>query len=124
VDLSSGTSTPRRRNQHKNYRDIEEVLQNFAAGCRTITVIKTDDLTEALARVEDLQSVELVQWSVTSADDGVTVALAGELDLSGAETVSQLLRHVVATGPAMLNVDLAHLSFLDSTGIQCLVDGA
>ena len=88
-------------------------------------MIETDDLNESLAQVEQLQGVGLVQWSVTSADDdAVTVALAGELDLSGAETVNQLLRRVVAAGPATLNVDLAHLSFLDSSGIQCLVDAA
>jgi anti-sigma B factor antagonist len=87
-------------------------------------MIKTETLHTVMAHVEHLPSNELLQWSLTATDDEVTVALAGELDMSNAETLRRLLDSVVDAQPVTVNVDLANLSFLDSSGIQCLVDAA
>jgi anti-sigma B factor antagonist len=51
----------------------------------------------------------------------VHVALVGELDLSTVAKVQEELRRVEASSPAMLVVDLSKLTFLDSTGLRCIV---
>jgi anti-anti-sigma factor len=51
----------------------------------------------------------------------VHVALVGELDLSSVAKVQEELRRVEATSPATLVVDLSKLTFLDSTGLRCIV---
>lgn len=49
------------------------------------------------------------------------VALVGELDLSTVAKVQEELRRVEASSPATLVVDLSKLTFLDSTGLRCIV---
>ena len=51
----------------------------------------------------------------------VHVALVGELDLSTVAKVQEELRRVEATSPPTLVVDLSKLTFLDSTGLRCIV---
>ena len=51
----------------------------------------------------------------------VHVALVGELDLSTVAKVQEELRRVEASAPATLVVDLSKLTFLDSTGLRCIV---
>jgi anti-sigma B factor antagonist len=45
----------------------------------------------------------------------------GELDLSTVAKVQEELRRVEASSPATLVVDLSKLTFLDSTGLRCIV---
>jgi anti-anti-sigma factor len=54
-------------------------------------------------------------------DGLVRVALVGELDLSTVAKVQEELRRVEAASPATLVVDLSKLTFLDSTGLRCIV---
>jgi anti-sigma B factor antagonist len=54
-------------------------------------------------------------------DGLVHVALVGELDLSTVAKVQEELRKVEASSPATLVVDLSKLTFLDSTGLRCIV---
>lgn len=49
------------------------------------------------------------------------VALAGELDLSTVGKVQDELRHVEEASPATMVLDLSKLTFLDSTGLRCIV---
>lgn len=59
---------------------------------------------------------------VTEDEDGrVRVALRGELDLSTVGKVQDELRRVEASAPPVLVLDLSKLTFLDSTGLRCLV---
>ena len=51
----------------------------------------------------------------------VHMALVGELDLSSVPKVQEELRRIEADSPATLVVDLSKLSFLDSTGLRCIV---
>jgi anti-sigma B factor antagonist len=51
----------------------------------------------------------------------VHVALVGELDLSTVAKVQEELRRVEASAPATMVVDLSKLTFLDSTGLRCIV---
>jgi anti-sigma B factor antagonist len=52
------------------------------------------------------------------------VALRGELDLSSTQALSLLLGDVIGAQPVKVTIDLEKLSFLDSTGVRCLVDAA
>ncbi|MBD0281557.1 MAG: STAS domain-containing protein [Thermoleophilaceae bacterium] len=51
----------------------------------------------------------------------VHVALRGELDLSSVGKVQEELRRVEASSPRVVVLDLSKLTFLDSTGLRCLV---
>ena len=52
----------------------------------------------------------------------VVVALAGELDLYNANDVREALVGVTAEEPARLVVDLAEVTFIDSTALGVLVE--
>jgi anti-sigma B factor antagonist len=65
--------------------------------------------------------VEILDVSSEDRNGLVHVALAGELDLSTVAKVQEELRRVEANAPATLVVDLSKLSFLDSTGLRCIV---
>ncbi|HEV2775150.1 MAG TPA: STAS domain-containing protein [Solirubrobacteraceae bacterium] len=69
------------------------------------------------------QILRLAQLAVTSVRDGDihTLGLAGELDLASAGDVEAELRRVEATDAEVILVDLAGVSFIDSTGIKVLV---
>lgn len=54
-------------------------------------------------------------------DDAVHLALRGELDLSTVEKVEQELRRAERSEPTLLIIDLAGLSFIDSTGLRTIV---
>ena len=70
-------------------------------------------------------NAERLRWSVSSAaPEEVEVCLDGELDLATADPLGRLLDEIVQQRPATLAVDMARLSFLDSTGINCLVSAA
>ena len=75
-------------------------------------------------RERERASVELLQWSVARSPHQVIVALAGEVDLSTTDALSNLLAEVLAERPPRIVVDLARVSFLDSSGIKCLLVAA
>ena len=55
-------------------------------------------------------------------DDGlVHVVLRGELDLSTVSKVQEELNRIEKSSPPTVVLDLSKLSFLDSTGLRCLV---
>ncbi len=55
---------------------------------------------------------------VTSASEGVVIAISGEIDLATAPVMEAALREQLAAGPVRL--DLPGLSFMDSSGIRLL----
>jgi anti-sigma B factor antagonist len=65
--------------------------------------------------------VEILDVMSEDRDGLVHVALVGELDLSTVAKVQEELRRVEAASPATLVVDLSKLTFLDSTGLRCIV---
>ncbi len=65
--------------------------------------------------------MEILDVSSEDRNGLVHVALAGELDLSTVAKVQEELRRVEANAPATLVVDLSKLTFLDSTGLRCIV---
>jgi anti-sigma B factor antagonist len=72
--------------------------------------------------VIDAESAELLTWCVSPIGSAVVVALYGEMDMSNAPMLSEALRDVLDTRPARVTVDLTNLSYLDSSGIHCLVN--
>jgi anti-anti-sigma factor len=65
--------------------------------------------------------VEILEVRTEDRDGLVHVALMGELDLSTVAKVQEELRRIEAASPPTLVVDLSKLSFLDSTGLRCIV---
>jgi anti-sigma B factor antagonist len=55
-------------------------------------------------------------------DEGTVVSLAGELDLYNGEEVRSALLDAVAEEPQKLVVNLAEVTFIDSTALGVLVD--
>ena len=54
-------------------------------------------------------------------DELARVVLRGELDLSTVGKVQDELDRVESAGPRVLVLDLSGLTFLDSTGLRCVV---
>jgi anti-sigma B factor antagonist len=65
--------------------------------------------------------VEILEIKTEDRNGLVHVALVGELDLSTVAKVQEELRRVEADAPATVVVDLSKLTFLDSTGLRCIV---
>jgi anti-sigma B factor antagonist len=86
----------------------------LAAGTRGWTSLTT---REALAS----RSVEILDVQSEDRDGLVHVALRGELDLSTVGKVQDELDRIEASSPRVVLLDLSKLTFLDSTGLRCLV---
>ena len=56
-----------------------------------------------------------------SMNDGVLVAISGELDVVAAPYVRERLVHAVRDDPGTVRIDLSEVSFLDSTAVGLLV---
>ena len=55
-------------------------------------------------------------------DDEQVIALAGELDLDGAQRVSQELQRAAAADVRRIVLDLSNLKFIDSSGVRLIVE--
>ena len=55
-------------------------------------------------------------------DDEQVIALAGELDLDGAQRVAQELARAEAARARRIVLDLSHLEFIDSNGIRLILE--
>ncbi len=56
-----------------------------------------------------------------SANGGLVVALAGELDMAGLDEVGPQLEDLLGREPQPVVIDLGALRFLDSSGIAALI---
>ena len=65
--------------------------------------------------------MEILEVTTEDRNGLVHVNLVGELDLSTVAKVQEELRRVEAAAPATVVVDLSKLTFLDSTGLRCIV---
>jgi anti-anti-sigma factor len=65
-------------------------------------------------------------FSVTVATDGdrATVALRGELDLSGVDRAREAVQEAEAASPSLLVLDFSQLDFIDSTGLEVVLRAA
>ena len=74
-----------------------------------------DDVEPAVSGEEPLR------WSVRCGAEGIDVAVTGEIDLATSGPLAQALTEVLDRKPVTVRLDLAEVSFLDSSGIRCLV---
>jgi anti-sigma B factor antagonist len=65
--------------------------------------------------------VEILEVRTEDRDGLVHVSLVGELDLSTVAKVQDELRRVEDAAPPTVVLDLSKLTFLDSTGLRCIV---
>jgi anti-sigma B factor antagonist len=65
--------------------------------------------------------VEILDVTSETREGRVHVALVGELDLSTVGKVQEELRRVEQSQPPTVVIDLSKLTFLDSTGLRCIV---
>jgi anti-sigma B factor antagonist len=65
-------------------------------------------------------------FSVTVSTDGdrTTVALRGELDLSGVDRAREAIDQAQDSGASLLVLDLSELDFVDSTGLEVMLRAA
>jgi anti-sigma B factor antagonist len=59
---------------------------------------------------------------VEQRDGALVIAFLGEFDLSGYDEAATALAAAVAAAPRAIVVDLQGLSFMDSSGLRCLVE--
>jgi anti-anti-sigma factor len=65
--------------------------------------------------------VQILEIETEVADGLARVALKGELDLSTVNKVDEELESLEAGGAKLIVLDMSSLTFLDSTGLRCLV---
>ena len=65
--------------------------------------------------------VQILDLEIEEQDGLVRLLFKGELDLSTVTKVQDALQRVEATPPPVIVLDLSKLTFLDSTGLRCLV---
>jgi anti-anti-sigma factor len=65
--------------------------------------------------------VEILDVRTEDRNGLVHIALMGELDLSTVAKVQEELQKVEAASPPTLVMDLSKLTFLDSTGLRCII---
>ena len=65
--------------------------------------------------------MEILEVASEERDGRMHVMLRGELDLSTVSKVDEELERAESGAPALLVIDLSKLTFLDSTGLRCLV---
>jgi anti-sigma B factor antagonist len=68
--------------------------------------------------------VTILEVESQERDGAMHVALRGELDLSTVGKVEEELRTVEADSPSVVVLDLSQLTFLDSTGLRCVITAA
>jgi anti-anti-sigma factor len=68
--------------------------------------------------------VTILEVDTREGDGRVEIGLRGELDLSTVGKVQDVLERVEAGRPPLLVLDLSELSFLDSTGLRCVIGAA
>ena len=65
--------------------------------------------------------MEILEVQTEDRNGPIHISLKGELDLSTVGKVQDELRRVEASAPAVVVLDLSKLTFLNSTGLRCLV---
>lgn len=63
-----------------------------------------------------------LRFQTTPADQAVVLQVTGDVDFSNSPELRQALLSVLQPGPARLIVDLAGVSYMDSSGVATLVE--
>lgn len=65
--------------------------------------------------------MQILEVEIEERDGLARIVLRGELDLSTVGKVQDSLQSVESKAPPVIVLDLSKLTFLDSTGLRCLV---
>lgn len=71
-------------------------------------------------RAADLRHIGALTLRSTRDGDAHVIALAGELDLAGADLLDGELQRAEASGASQIILDLRELEFIDSTGVRLI----
>jgi anti-anti-sigma factor len=82
-------------------------------------VMSEKPISESM-RAADVRHLGALTMRSTRDGDRHVIALAGELDLAGADLFSDELQRVEATDVRRIVIDLRDLEFIDSTGIRII----
>ena len=63
-----------------------------------------------------------IGWETAEQNDGVRVALSGEIDVASAPGVESRLLELERSEPRRLFLDLRNVSFIDSTGLSMIIN--
>jgi anti-anti-sigma factor len=73
------------------------------------------------AEVNPMAQPAPLRVAVDASDPAVVVTVSGDLDYPCADTLRDILDDVLRAGPASVTVDVAGLTFIDSTGLAVLL---
>ncbi len=82
-------------------------------------IANMSDQTDVTRELPSALGIALTEQGTTS-----TIALAGECDLAAQQALRDAVRDGLRRRPECLVLDLGRLSFIDSTGIQVVVEAA
>jgi anti-anti-sigma factor len=71
---------------------------------------------------DDANRLDFLEVRTERNDDEQVIALAGELDLDGAQRVSQELQRAATADVRRIVLDLSNLQFIDSSGVRLIVE--
>ena len=77
-----------------------------------------------MPELEDDETTQLAIEVVGPVNGSPVVRVAGELDISNADELASVVESVLADSPACLNLDVAALEFMDSSGLAVLLQAA
>lgn len=100
------------REDHHNSDDMEVIVKQM--------VKSGNDLHSAL-NVPGLAG-EALKIRIDREEDAAVISLSGELDLSVAKELDGCIRDVEETEVSRIVMDLSDLSFIDSTGLEVLMN--
>jgi anti-sigma B factor antagonist len=70
---------------------------------------------------EQFSDIELLRVKVVPGRTGVTVRVAGNLDVSGSHRLRDTVDRVLATRPRSVTIDASRVLFVDSAGMAALL---
>jgi anti-sigma B factor antagonist len=77
--------------------------------------------SDSLPEIPDLTGKPL-ELETARDGDGVVIRLSGELDIASSDDLGRLIRDVEESDISRIVIDLSDLSFVDSTGLQALLN--
>ena len=84
-------------------------------------VLEPDDLDEVNNAASTLLRTGFHAGEGLDEGDTLVLKLQGELDMASAPGLGRALSTALDAGPSVLTLDLAELTFLDSTGLRVLI---
>ena len=102
------------RGDHHNNDDMEVIVKQM-------DLVKSGNDLHSALNVPGLAG-EALKIRIDREEDAAVISLSGELDLSVAKELDGCIRDVEETEVSRIVMDLSDLSFIDSTGLEVLMN--